>query len=216
MCIAWLGVFPGKMDKWNIRKETPEKLQALLTEAQRLFDIVKAANGGTDEDKSNLKLAVKALKEFMRVIKKDTLHEPTLNETDFIMLKLKAPDNHPTPSGVPLATAFATITKIGRDEKTHEKIQLGEGSMAIETSFVNAEQKEPHNRQYCLQYTVLAAGIQPPTDFGEWKGLEIMTSRHHILHLGSVPEGSVLHCVMRVMNGKLMGDYGPVRKMVIS
>jgi hypothetical protein len=216
MCHAWLVKLQGKVDVWNIKKGTIEKLQTLYDTA--LDSLVVASDKGNKSPNkvSQCNIDFDEMTVFMREIKSDAFHGPLLTETDYIDLQLKMHDDHPTPSGAPLALAYAKISKIGIDELTKKKVDLAVGSMSVNANYVDGKQKEPHNRQFLFRYTVTALNEKPPEDFKEWKGIEIMTGHHEILNLGKETAGSVLHCVFRVMNGKKMGEYGQITEMVIS
>jgi hypothetical protein len=215
MCHDWLEEMPKHMDDWNIKKDVQEKLQALHDEALRLLTIVNGSAVATEKDKSDLRLAMKAVEAYMREVKNAYFLEPPLTESDFITLKLRTPDDILTPGGIPEAILFAEISKIKYEKNAHNREELGEGTLAIKANYVGDKQKEPNNRQICLQYTITPEGEAPPEDISLWPGLEIMTGHKTTLRLGKNAKGD-LHCVLRAMNGKHFGDYGPITKKKIS
>jgi hypothetical protein len=216
MCKAWLDKIVTKVDVWNIRKGTPEKLQTLFDAATASLAVITKKG-----DKSPNKVAkshedFEALINFMQEIKMDAFHGPLLLEEDYADLMLKMHDDHPTPSGIPLASAYPEIGKKYRDKVTKSEAELGVGVMMIKAVYVgNKRQAEPQNRQFCFQYIILPQGELPPEDFELWPGMVIMTKHRHTLDT-KVTMGT-LHGVIRVMNGEIFGAYsGPVMHKNIS
>jgi hypothetical protein len=216
MAKKWIGQFRAHEKDWSIPTTVPTNLELLMQTAATKLELLKNEDTSTPTVVKQCRKAFVALTKALREDKVMYIHTPPLEDENYTSLGLKIPDRHPTPGVVPLEVAYAVISKLGRKEVSHATIQLAKGSMAIETLYLKADDEETQNRQICLQYIVLAAGIEPPEDYNEWPGLEIMTGHHTILKLGNLANGKTLHCVLRVMNGKLFGEYGPVTKETIS
>jgi hypothetical protein len=198
MCFKWLEVINLKMTEWNMRKEVLEKLQTLYNTALAANIVLSDKGNKSPHKVKDCDEAFAPLEEYMREIKRDTFHKPTIKDVDFIDLQLKIPDEHPAPVPAP-------VREISADPVLASFHQMG-----WRVRYVDKGEKRDGDKGYKV-FVHLAERTDPaPTKVEDFSKSFYTTKAHGLLEFLAEDTAKKIYFMSRIENDGKEGPMGPI------
>jgi hypothetical protein len=210
MADAWSSEMGTHEVAWNLAKGVREEFDRLLADAKAKVAVLATPANRNTVTNAAARTAVDAIKKFMRDTKKRYFLTPPLEDVDYTNLKLRIPDKIRTASVIPLAVAKVEGSKMGINPDTKKQGILPADMLNMDLSYVGGDEEEPANRAFYMKYAAVVAGGAPLTNPEEWPDSIVEHSHNFNLQFDKKYHKGTGYFSVRVMNGDLMGEYGPI------
>jgi hypothetical protein len=198
MCHKWIEIINLKMNEWNMRKEVPEKLQALHDKALASFIILTDKANKSPNKVQDCADDFAPLKEYLRDVKRDTFHKPTIKDVDFIDLQLKIPDDHPAPVPAP-------VREVAADPVLASFHQMG-----WKVRYIDKTAKRDGDKGYKVFYHLAERTDPAPTKVEDFSKSFYTTKNHGLLEFLDEDTAKKIYFLSRVENDGKEGPLGPI------
>jgi hypothetical protein len=198
MANVWIEGCTPKKTAWNIPESDLINLTSVRDLAAVALEAATNESTRTPVATARCKTMFGHLTEFMRYFKRHYLMSPPLSEADLVSLGLKPHDKHPTPSGVPTAQVKV------------ETYYAGLHVMGVRMLYVFGDPKDRANKAYQIWYHAVEPGETPPARPEELDKLFPTQRKKDIIGFDFSDSGKMVYFAVRVVNGDMVGEWGPM------
>jgi hypothetical protein len=198
MADEWGTVCTAKQTAWGISQADMTNLTSVRAVAAAALEAATNESTRTPVATARCKTVFGQLTEFMRYFKRRYFLSPPLSEADLVSLGLRPRDKHPTPSGVPTAQVKA------------EPYYAGLHVMGVRIVYVFGDPKDRANKAYQIWYHAAEPGETPPDRPEQLDKLFPTQRKKDVIGFDFSDSGKMAYFAVRVMNGDMVGEWGPM------
>jgi hypothetical protein len=199
----WISVCAAKLTDWNISGAALTELAALRDAAATALETAKNETTRTPVATAQCKETFDTLTAFMRDFKRRHFLSPPLTDSDYISLRLKPHDPHPTPSTTPTAQAMVETCLVGRRE------------LGARITYVTGSPGDPANKGCRIWYSVIASSETPPANPEELRKSFYTQRKKDLIEFECGDSGKMAFFAMQIENASRKSNWIPMVSALI-
>jgi hypothetical protein len=204
MAQNWVTILQRPESKtWGVPNKSLDELTQKTKAADVALDVVTNRETKTPVASEKCSMAMEALSNAMRDIKKRWFHDPPLDRSDLVSLGLKPKDPGSTKTGAPTGQVSVTTYLIGRS-------QLG-----IKIIYISGTADNPAHKAYRIWYNIVEQGETPPTRPEELRKHFFTKRKKDVIEFTSDDSGKMVYFAVQIENEGKKGPWGPMTSAII-